>query len=282
MKITARKIELDLNCPVVMGILNVTPDSFSDGGIYNRYDYALKHVASMVNHGAAIIDIGGESTRPGASEVSLQQELDRVIPIIEAVTDRFDVWVSVDTSKAVVMTEAARAGAHIINDVRSLHEPGALEAAAETGLPICIMHMLGQPKTMQQTPDYKNVVVEVKQYLSDEIERCEVAGIAKNRLIIDPGFGFGKNLVHNYQLLAKLNKFHAFGVPLLVGMSRKSMIGELLDVPLEERLIGGIACAVIAAMQGAQIIRAHDVKETVQAMKIVQATLSVKETDDYE
>ncbi|MDR5618385.1 dihydropteroate synthase [Arsenophonus sp.] len=282
MKITARKIELDLNCPIVMGILNVTPDSFSDGGIYNRYDYALKHVASMVNHGAAIIDIGGESTRPGASEVSLQQELDRVIPIIEAVTDRFDVWVSVDTSKAVVMTEAARAGAHIINDVRSLHEPGALEAAAETGLPICIMHMLGQTKTMQQTPDYKNVVAEVKQYLSDEIERCEAAGIAKNRLIIDPGFGFGKNLVHNYQLLAKLNEFHALGVPLLVGMSRKSMIGELLDVPLEERLIGGIACAVIAAMQGAQIIRAHDVKETVQAMKIVQATLSVKETDDYE
>lgn len=282
MKITARKIELDLNCPVVMGILNVTPDSFSDGGIYNRYDYALKHVASMVNYGAAIIDIGGESTRPGASEVSLQQELDRVIPIIEAVTDRFDVWVSVDTSKAVVMTEAARAGAHIINDVRSLHEPGALEAAAETGLPICITHMLGQPKTMQQTPDYKNVVVEVKQYLSDEIERCEAAGIAKNRLIIDPGFGFGKNLVHNYQLLAKLNEFYVLGVPLLVGMSRKSMIGELLDVPLEERLIGGIACAVIAAMQGAQIIRAHDVKETVQAMKIVQATLSVKETDDYE
>lgn len=282
MKITARKIELNLNCPVVMGILNVTPDSFSDGGIYNRYDYALKHVASMVNHGAAIIDIGGESTRPGASEVSLQQELDRVIPIIEAVTDRFDVWVSVDTSKAVVMTEAARAGAHIINDVRSLHEPGALEAAAETGLPICIMHMLGQPKTMQQTPDYKNVVVEVKQYLSDEIERCEAASIAKNRLIIDPGFGFGKNLVHNYQLLATLNEFHALRVPLLVGMSRKSMIAELLDVPLEERLIGSIACAVIAAMQGAQIIRAHDVKETVQAMKIVQATLSVKETDDYE
>lgn len=282
MKIIARKIELDLNRPIVMGILNVTPDSFSDGGIYNRYDYALKHAASMVDHGAAIIDIGGESTRPGASEVTLQQELDRVIPIIEAVTDRFEVWVSVDTSKAVVMTEAARAGAHIINDVRSLHEPGALEAAAETGLPICIMHMLGQPKTMQQTPVYKNVVAEVKQYLSDKIDRCEAAGIAKNRLIIDPGFGFGKNLAHNYQLLAKLNEFHALEVPLLVGMSRKSMIGELLDVPLEERLIGSIACAVIAAMQGAQIIRAHDVKETVQAMNIVQATLSVKETDDYE
>lgn len=282
MKITARKIDLDLNRPIVMGILNVTPDSFSDGGIYNRYDYALKHVESMVDHGAAIIDIGGESTRPGASEVSLQQELDRVIPIIEAVTDRFDVWVSVDTSKAVVMTEAARAGAHIINDVRSLHETGALEAAAETGLPICIMHMLGQPKTMQQTPDYKNVVAEVKQYLSDEINHCEAVGIAKNRLIIDPGFGFGKNLAHNYQLLAKLNEFHTLGVPLLVGMSRKTMIGELLDVPLEERLTGSIACAVIAAMQGAQIIRAHDVKETVQAMNIVQATLSAKETDDYE
>lgn len=282
MKITARKIELDLNRPIVMGILNVTPDSFSDGGIYNRYDYALKHVASMVDDGATIIDIGGESTRPGASEVSLQQELDRVIPIIEAVTDRFEVWVSVDTSKAVVMAEAARAGAHIINDVRSLHEPGALETAAETGLPICIMHMLGQPKTMQQTPNYKNVVAEVKQYLSNQIDRCEAAGIAKSRLIIDPGFGFGKNLAHNYQLLAKLNEFQALGVPLLVGMSRKTMIGELLDVPLEKRLIGGIACAVIAAMQGAQIIRAHDVKETVQAMKIVQATLSVKETNDYE
>lgn len=270
MKITSRKIELDLNRPVVMGILNVTPDSFYDGALYNRYDYALKHAANMVNHGAAIIDIGGESTRPNASEVSLQQELDRVIPIIEAITKRFDVWVSVDTSKAVVMTEAAKAGAYIINDVRSLHEPGALEAAAETGLPVCIMHMLGQPKTMQQAPVYKNVVVEVKQYLSDEINRCKAAGIAKNRLIIDPGFGFSKKLVHNYQLLAKLSEFHALGVPMLVGISRKSMIGELLDIPLEERLIGGIACAVIAAMQGAQIIRAHDVKETVQAMKIVQ------------
>ncbi|MGP1959848.1 MAG: dihydropteroate synthase [Arsenophonus sp. NC-TX2-MAG3] len=278
MKIFSRKKELNLNRPIVMGILNVTPDSFFDGGIYNHYDHALNHVASMVNHGAEIIDIGGESTRPGASEISLQQELDRVIPIIEAVTDRFDVWISIDTSKAVIMTEAARAGAHIINDIRSLHEAGALEAAAKTELLICIMHMLGQPKTMQQAPNYKNVVTEVKQYLSDEIERCEAAGITKNSLIIDPGFGFGKNLSHNYQLLAKLNEFHALGVPLLVGISRKSMIGELLDVPLEERLIGGIACAVIAAMQGVQIIRAHDVKETVQAMKIIQETFLIKET----
>ncbi|MGP1959195.1 MAG: dihydropteroate synthase [Arsenophonus sp. NC-CH8-MAG3] len=282
MKITTRKIELNLNRPIVMGILNVTPDSFFDGGIYSHYDYALKHAATMVNHGAEIIDIGGESTRPGASEVSIQQELDRVIPIIEAVTDRFDVWVSIDTSKSIIMTEAARAGAHIINDIRSLHEPGALEAAAETELLICIMHMIGQPKTMQQAPNYKNVVIEVKQYLSDEIERCEAAGIARNSLIIDPGFGFGKNLAHNYQLLAKLNEFHALGVPLLVGMSRKSMIGELLDAPLEERLIGSIACAVIAAMQGAHIIRVHDVKETVQAMKIIQKTFLIKEADNYE
>ncbi|MGP1956827.1 MAG: dihydropteroate synthase [Arsenophonus sp. NC-PE1-MAG3] len=283
MKITTRKIELNLNRPIVMGILNVTPDSFFDGGIYSHYDYAIKHAATMVNHGAEIIDIGGESTRPGANEVSLQQELDRVIPVIEAVINRFDVWVSVDTSKAVIMTEAARAGAHIINDIRSLHEPGALEAAAETELLICIMHMIDQPKTMQQAPDYKNVVTEVKQYLSDEIERCEAAGITKNSLIIDPGFGFGKNLSHNYQLLAKLNEFHVLGVPLLVGMSRKSMIGELLDdAPLEERLIGSITCAVIAAIQGAQIIRAHDVKETVQAMKIIQETFLIKETDNYE
>ncbi|MGP1928428.1 MAG: dihydropteroate synthase [Arsenophonus sp. NC-WZS1-MAG3] len=282
MKISSKKIELNLNRPIVMGILNVTPDSFFDGGIYSHYDYALKHVATMVNHGAEIIDIGGESTRPGASEVSLQQELDRVIPIVEAVTDRFDVWISIDTSKAVIMTEAARAGAHIINDIRSLHEAGALEAAAKTELLICIMHMIGQPKTMQQAPNYKNVVTEVKQYLSDEIERCEAAGITKNSLIIDPGFGFGKNLSHNYQLLAKLNEFHTLGVPLLVGMSRKSMIGELLDVPLKERLIGGIACAVIAAIQGAQIIRAHDVKETVQAMKIIQETFLIRETNNYE
>lgn len=282
MKITAKKIELDFSCPIVMGILNITPDSFSDGGIYNRYDYALKHTASMVSHGAAIIDIGGESTRPGASEISLQQELDRIIPIIEAVTNSFDILVSVDTSKAVVMTEAAKIGAHIINDIRSLHEPGALKAAAETELPICITHTLGQPKIMRQTPNYKNVVTEVKQYLSDEIKRCEAVGITKNRLIIDPGFGFGKNLVHNYQLLAKLNKFHDLGVPLLAGISRKSMIGKLFDPPLKERLIGSITCAVIAATQGVQIIRAHDVKETVQAMKIVQATLSAKETNNCE
>ncbi len=278
MKITAKKMDLEFNHPIVMGILNITPDSFFDGGIYNRYEYALRHTASMVDHGAKIIDIGGESTRPGATEISLQEELDRVIPIIEEVTKRFEIWVSVDTSKAIVMKEAAKAGVHIINDVRALKETGALEAATEIGLPICIMHMLGQPKTMQKISSYKNVVEEVKQYLLNEINRCKTAGIKKNNLIIDPGFGFGKNLSHNYQLLAKLNEFHTFGVPILVGMSRKSMVGELLEIPIKERLIGSIACAVIAAVHGVHIIRTHDVKETVQAMKIVQATLSVKET----
>ncbi len=277
MKITAKKMDLEFNHPIVMGILNITPDSFFDGGIYNRYEYALRHTASMVDHGAKIIDIGGESTRPGATEISLQEELDRVIPIIDEVTKRFEIWVSVDTSKAIVMKEAAKAGVHIINDVRALKETGALEAAREIGLPICIMHMLGQPKTMQKISSYKNVVEEVKQYLLNEINRCETAGIKKNNLIIDPGFGFGKNLSHNYQLLAKLNEFHTFGVPILVGMSRKSMVGELLEIPIKERLIGSIACAVIAAVHGVHIIRTHDVKETVQAMKIVQATATLSQ-----
>lgn len=277
MKIFARGSTLNLTSPQVMGILNITPDSFSDGGSHQSYQDALAHAKRMVEEGATIIDIGGESTRPGAAEVSVQEELDRVIPIVEAIADRFDVWISVDSSKPQVMIEAARAGMHIINDIRSLHELGALEAAAKVQLPVCLMHMQGQPRTMQSAPDYANVVHEVKQYLADEIERCVNAGIEKQNIIIDPGFGFGKNLSHNYQLLANLAKFHDLGVPLLAGMSRKSMIGQLLNVPPQERLEGSIACAVIAAMQGAQILRVHDVKATVQAMKIVQATLSEKE-----
>ncbi|WMY95616.1 MAG: dihydropteroate synthase [Arsenophonus sp.] len=276
MKISARKMNLDLDYPVVMGILNLTPDSFFDGGIYNRYENIFQHIANMVKNGASIIDIGGESTRPGAREVNLQEELDRVIPTIEKVVARFDVFFSIDTSKAIVMQEAARAGVHMINDIRALHQKGALKAAAETGLPVCIMHMLGQPKIMQKIAHYTNVIQQVKKYLLNEIKRCEVGGIKKTRLIIDPGFGFGKNLEHNYQLLAKLNELKNLGVPLLVGLSRKSMIGELLNIPLEERLIGSVTCAVIAAINGANIIRVHDVKETVQAMKIVRATLSRK------
>ena len=276
MKLFARDSHLDLSFPHVMGILNVTPDSFSDGGKHNALVDALTHTNEMVNAGATIIDVGGESTRPGADEVSVEEELERVIPVIEAIAQRFEVWISVDTSKADVIREAARVGAHIINDVRSLSEPGALEAAAATGLPVCLMHMQGEPRTMQQAPVYENILSEVDTYFAQQIARCEAAGIKKEQLILDPGFGFGKNLSHNYELLAHLSDFHHFGLPLLVGMSRKSMIGQLLNVGPSQRLTGSLSCAVIAAMQGAQIIRAHDVKETAEAMRVVEATRRAK------
>lgn len=276
MKLFARDSHLDLSFPHVMGILNVTPDSFSDGGKHNALVDALTHTNEMVNAGATIIDVGGESTRPGADEVSVEEELERVIPVVDAIAQRFEVWISVDTSKAEVIREAARVGAHILNDVRSLSEPGALEAAAATGLPICLMHMKGEPRTMQQAPVYENILSEVDTYFAQQIARCEAAGIKKERLILDPGFGFGKNLSHNYELLAHLSDFHHFGLPLLVGMSRKSMIGQLLNVGPSQRLTGSLSCAVIAAMQGAQVIRAHDVKETAEAMRVVEATRRAK------
>ncbi|WP_336755934.1 dihydropteroate synthase [Pantoea sp. USHLN298] len=276
MKLFAGDSHLDLSFPHVMGILNVTPDSFSDGGKHNALVDALTHTNEMVNAGATIIDVGGESTRPGADEVSVEQELERVIPVVEAIAQRFEVWISVDTSKAEVIRESARVGAHIINDVRSLSEPGALEAAAATDLPVCLMHMQGEPRTMQQAPHYENILSEVDTYFAQQIARCEAAGIKKERLILDPGFGFGKNLSHNYELLAHLSDFHHFGLPLLVGMSRKSMIGQLLNVGPSQRLTGSLSCAVIAAMQGAQIIRAHDVKETAEAMRVVEATRRAK------
>ena len=264
MKLFARDSHLDLSFPHVMGILNVTPDSFSDGGKHNALVDALTHTNEMVNAGATIIDVGGESTRPGADEVSVEEELERVIPVIDAIAQRFEVWISVDTSKADVIREAARVGAHIINDVRSLSEPGALEAAASTGLPVCLMHMQGEPRTMQQAPVYENILSEVDTYFAHQIARCEAAGIKKERLILDPGFGFGKNLSQNY------------GLPLLVGIDRNSMIGQLLNVGPSQRLTGSLSCAVIAAMQGAQIIRAHDVKETAEAMRVVEATRRAK------
>lgn len=282
MKLTAQGSTLDLSHPHVMGILNVTPDSFSDGGQHNSLVEALKHANAMINAGATIIDVGGESTRPGAAEVSTEEELERVIPVVEAIAQRFEVWVSVDTSKAEVIRESARVGAHLINDIRSLTEPGALAAAAETGLPVCLMHMQGEPKTMQQAPQYDDVFADVNRFFVEHIARCEAAGISKDKLLLDPGFGFGKNLTHNYQLLARLSEFHHYGMPLLVGMSRKSMVGQLLNVGPEQRLSGSLACAVIAAMQGAQILRVHDVKETVEAMRVVEATLSVKENKYYE
>lgn len=276
MKLIARDRVLDLTHPQVMGILNVTPDSFSDGGHHNNLDKALQHAQLMLSAGATLIDIGGESTRPGAAEVSEQEELDRVVPVVEALAKRFDVWLSVDTSKAAVITESAGVGAHLINDIRSLQESGALDAAAKTGLPVCLMHMQGQPQSMQQSPHYDDLMADVNQFFEHHIERCVAAGIAKSKLLLDPGFGFGKNLAHNYQLLAHLAELNHFGLPLLVGMSRKSMVGQLLNVPPQQRVIGSVACAVIAAMQGAQIVRVHDVKETVEAMRIVEATLSAK------
>lgn len=282
MKLHAQGSTLELSHPHVMGILNVTPDSFSDGGSHNTLIEAVKHANLMINAGATIVDIGGESTRPGAAEVSVEEELARVIPVVEAIAQRFEVWISVDTSKPEVIREAARAGAHIINDIRSLTEPGALEAAAQTGLPVCLMHMQGQPKTMQEAPKYEDVFADVNHFFVENIARCERAGIAKEKLLLDPGFGFGKNLSHNYALLARLGEFHHFGLPLLAGMSRKTMIGQLLNVGPTERLSGSLACAVIAAMQGAQIIRVHDVKETVEAMRVVEATLSAKENKRYE
>jgi dihydropteroate synthase len=260
---------LDLSSARIMGILNVTPDSFSDGGAFNHLDAALSHANAMLDEGADIIDIGGESTRPGAKQVSLQQELDRVIPVIEALHQRFDTVISIDTSKAQVMKEAVAAGANLINDVCALQEPGSLEAAVAAKVPICLMHMQGQPRVMQHNPQYSDVVQEVLGFLQQRMDVCHQAGIAPSQLIVDPGFGFGKTLEHNYQMLAELEIFHQLNVPILAGMSRKSMLGSLLERDIEQRLAGNIAVATIAAQKGAQIIRVHDVKETVDAVKVV-------------
>ncbi|GAM67187.1 dihydropteroate synthase [Vibrio sp. JCM 19236] len=260
---------LDLSTPQVMGILNVTPDSFSDGGKFNRIDAAIEHAKQMIAHGATIIDIGGESTRPGAPDVALEEELERVIPVIKALRVVSDVWISIDTSKAEVMKQAAEAGADIINDVRALQEPNALQVAADTGLPVCLMHMQGQPRTMQSNPQYGDLLEDVGEFLEQRIQACAEVGIDTSKLILDPGFGFGKTLEHNYQLLQQLEKFHQFGLPILAGMSRKSMIFKLLDKTPAETLAGSITCAVIAAQKGAQIIRVHDVEQTVDAVKIV-------------
>jgi dihydropteroate synthase len=266
-----RQRSLDLSRPVVMGILNLTPDSFSDGGRYNRHDAALRQAEQMLADGAAIIDIGGESTRPGAAAVPAQEELARVVPVIEALRRQFDCVISIDTSKAAVMSAAVQAGADIINDVCALLAPGALDVAVSAQVPVCLMHMQGAPRSMQQAPQYQDVVAEVKQFLLERAHACEQAGIDKQQIILDPGFGFGKSLTHNYVLLQQLQQFADCGYPLLAGMSRKSMIGQLLNIPLNERLAASVACATIAALQGARIIRVHDVKETVQAVRVVTA-----------
>lgn len=259
---------LDLRQPAVMGVLNVTPDSFSDGGRYGSLDAALRHAEMMVAQGAAIIDVGGESTRPGAPPVSIQEELDRVLPVVERLAREMPIPVSIDTSKPGVMREAARAGAGMINDVWALRQPGALEAAAASSLPVCLMHMLGEPTTMQREPCYVDVVAEIQSFLAERVRVCEAAGISRERILVDPGFGFGKTLDHNLSLLRHLDRFTDLAAGVLAGVSRKSMIGLLLDAPVGERLTGSLAAAVIAAWQGACVIRAHDVRETVQALRI--------------
>ena len=264
---------LELPDLAVMGILNVTPDSFSDGGQFDKPGAARRHAAAMADEGASLIDIGGESTRPGARGVSEQEELDRVIPVIETVRSVTDVPISIDTSKPGVMREAVAAGAALINDVRALREEGAIEAAAELDVAVCLMHMQGRPRTMQQDPDYDDVVAEIAAFLADRADQCLAAGIGAQSICVDPGFGFGKTVAHNVELLANLRQLRSLGYPLLVGVSRKSTLGKLTEREVEERVPASIAAAAVAALNGAQVIRAHDVRATVDAMKVVQAVI---------
>ncbi len=262
---------LDLSRPQVMGILNVTPDSFSDGGRFSRVDAALRHAAAMAAAGAALIDVGGESTRPGARAVSPVEELERVAPVVEAIARELDVIVSVDTSTPSVMRETARLGAGLINDVRSLRRDGALEAVVASGLPVCLMHMRGEPGNMQQNPHYVNLLDEVRDFLMERLAACAAAGIGAERVILDPGFGFAKTLEHNLSLFKHLEVLHALGRPLLVGVSRKSMIGQVLGREVGERLYGGLALAALAVAKGARILRVHDVAETVDVVRMITA-----------
>ncbi|KQQ67596.1 dihydropteroate synthase [Pseudomonas sp. Leaf127] len=267
---------LDLARTHVMGILNATPDSFSDGGRYARLDAAMQHAESMVRAGATLIDIGGESTRPGAAVVSVDQELERVAPLVERIACELDVIISVDTSTPEVIRETARLGAGLINDVRSLRRPGALQAAAQTGLPVCLMHMLGEPGDMQDNPRYENLLGEVAGFLASRMAECAAAGIGAERIILDPGFGFAKTVEHNLSLFRHMEVLHALGRPLLVGVSRKSMIGAVLERPVGERLYGGLALAALAMTKGARILRVHDVAETVDVIRMIAAVESAE------
>ena len=274
--LTCGNLSLDLNHTHVMGILNVTPDSFSDGGLFSQVDSALRHAERMVADGATLIDVGGESTRPGSRVVSPLEELDRVAPIVELISRELDVIISVDTSTPAVMLESARLGAGLINDVRSLQREGALDAAAATGLPVCLMHMVGDPGDMRGIPHYDDVVGEVSGFLAKRIDQCVKAGIAEEKIILDPGFGFAKNLNHNLSLFKHLESLHALGRPLLVGVSRKSMIGISLNRPVDERLYGSLALASLAMAKGARILRVHDVAETVDVLRMIVAVESAK------
>lgn len=271
MEMTFAGRTLDMSRCHVMGILNVTPDSFSDGGRFNQLDAALLRARQLVADGAAFIDVGGESTRPGAATVTVQEELDRVCPVVEAISQELDVVVSVDTSTPEVMTQSAALGAGLINDVRALQRDGALNAAASSGIPVCIMHIQGEPQTMQERPEYRNVLREVGEFLSERVRAAQGAGVAADNIILDPGFGFGKNLEHNLRLLASLEQLQALGHPLLVGMSRKSMLGEIVGRDVNERLPASLAAATISALKGAGIVRVHDVRETVDAVSVAMA-----------
>ncbi|MBB5188945.1 MULTISPECIES: dihydropteroate synthase [Zhongshania] len=266
---------LDLREPQVMAIINVTPDSFSDGGKYHAGSALLDKILAQVDlacaEGASLIDVGGESTRPGATPVSEAEECRRVLPVVEAIAQRFDVVISVDSSNATVMRESAALGAGLINDVRALQRPNAMQAAATSGLPVCLMHMQGEPVSMQNNPAYRDIAAEVDAFLSQRIDACVSAGIASERIVLDPGFGFAKTLAHNLELFRRLPDMVAWGYPILVGVSRKSMIGDLTGRPVGERLAGSVAMAAMAVERGAHIIRVHDVKETVDAVRVAQA-----------
>ena len=268
-----RHRSIDLTRPVVMGILNVTPDSFSDGGRYAAVDAAIARAREIVAEGAVIIDVGGESTRPGAVAVEPSVELARVLPVIEGIAASCDVAISIDTSKPSVMIAAVAAGACIINDVYALRAPGARAAAAQTEAGVCLMHMQGGPRTMQDSPHYNDVVAEVMDFLSQQRSACLDAGIPFDSIALDPGFGFGKNLEHNLTLLRELPRFGALGAPLLVGVSRKNVIGKILGKPLNERLYGGLGLAALAVCGGARILRTHDVAATVDVARSVSAVL---------
>lgn len=262
---------LDMARCHVMGILNVTPDSFSDGGRFNSLDAALLQARRMAEQGAAFIDIGGESTRPGAAAVSVQEELDRVCPAVEAIARELDVVISVDTSSPEVIRESARLGAGLINDVRALQREGAVAAAVEAAVPVCLMHMQGTPVDMQARPQYRSVRREVSAFLTGRVRDVEAAGVRPEQILLDPGFGFGKTLAHNLQLLHSLEQFKVLGYPLLVGLSRKSMLGQITGREVSERLPASLAVATISALKGASVIRVHDVRETVDAVRVVSA-----------
>ena len=271
MKLACRDHLLDLSEPCVMGVLNVTPDSFSDGGRYADVADAIERGVAMAGEGAAIIDVGGESTRPGAADVGLQEELERVVPVIEALVRRVRVPVSVDTSKPEVMQAAIAAGASLVNDVKALRAPGAVEAVAGTGAAVCLMHMQGEPRTMQEAPSYGDVVGEVRQFLAGRVRACVAAGIGRERICVDPGIGFGKRPEHNLALLSAIGRLADPDMPVLIGVSRKSLVGMITGRPPEGRLAGSVAFAALAVMGGAAIIRAHDVAETVDAVKVASA-----------